>query len=258
MGNSAKSPVTPTAPDVRLIHERMLQVARFATMGEVTAGIAHEINQPLTSIVNYARACEHFLAPDELDLEEARLAVREIGAEALRAGDIIRRVRKLIGNQSAERALCDINALIEELRVLAIADAHLHDAQVRFELDPALPRASLDAIQIQLLLLNLLRNAFEALAQTPVGAREVVIRTGPAVDGDIEISVSDNGTGVHPGIADTLFDPFSSTKENGTGLGLAISRAIARAHGGSIGYRPQQPAGTCFWLRVPAVEVDRP
>ncbi len=256
MGNSAKSPVTPTPPDVRAIHERMLQIARFATMGEIAAGIAHEINQPLTTIVNYARACEHFLAADAPELEEARSAVHAIGAEALRAGDIIRRVRKLVGRQSTERALCDISVLIEELRALAIADARLHDAQVHFELEPALPRVYLDAVQVQLLLLNLLRNAFEAFAQTPVGSREVVIRAAAGADGDVEISVSDNGIGVSPGIADTLFDPFSSTKEDGSGLGLAISRAIARAHGGSIGYRPRQPAGTCFWFRIPAAEAD--
>ena len=248
----------PPTMTTRQVHERMLHIARFATMGEIAAGIAHEINQPLASITNYARACEHFLEAEEPDLEEAHVTLREIGAEALRAGDIIRRVRRLVGRQRTERAVVDVNTLIEELHVLVMADARLHDAHVRLELAAGLPPVELDSIQIQLLLLNLLRNAFEALAETPPGSREVVIRTTPVSDGDIEVSVTDTGSGVLPAIADTMFDPFSTSKEYGTGLGLAVSRSIAQAHGGSIGYRPEQSAGACFWLRIPVVTAVRP
>jgi len=234
--------------------ERMMQIARFATMGEMAAGIAHEINQPLAAINNYARACEHFLAAPAPDLAEVRAAVREIASEAMRAGDIIRRLRKLVGKQNTERVATDLNDLIEELRVLIMADARTHGTRVRFEFAPGLPQVNVDRMQIQHVLLNLVRNALEALAEMPAAARAVTICTTRTAEGAVEISVCDNGPGPAADIIDRMFDPFSTTKENGTGLGLPISRTILQAHGGVITYRSLSPTGACFSLQIPPFE----
>lgn len=238
--------------------ERMMQVARFATMGEMAAGIAHEINQPLAAINNYARACEHFLAATEPDLAEVRAAVSEIGTEALRAGEIIRRLRKLVSKQNTERAATDLNELIEELRVLILADARMHGVRVRFELASGLPQVNVDRTQIQHVLLNLVRNALEALTEMPATAREATIRTARVREGEVEVSVCDNGPGPAADIIDRMFDPFSTTKENGTGLGLPSCRTILHTHGGTIAYRPVSPVGACFCLQIPPLEDGEP
>jgi two-component system sensor kinase FixL len=244
----------PVDEEPQRLPERMIQVARFATMGEMAAGIAHEVNQPLTAIVNYARAGERFLAAAEPDLEEVRSAMSEIAAEALRAGEIIRRLRQLVGKQPSERAATDPNELVEELRVLAVADARMHNTRVQFDLAPGLPRIYVDRMQIQHVLLNLLHNAFEALEGA--GAGEVTIRTACTAQGEVEFSICDNGPGPAQDILDRMFDPFTTTKDMGTGLGLPVSRTIVKAHGGQVDYRPANPSGACFHLRIPRLEVE--
>jgi len=232
---------------------RLTSVARLATLGEMASGIAHELNQPLTAINAYARACEHFIALPQPDLAELRDAVREIGAEALRAGDIIRRVRQLVRSDPVVRVPTDPDALIDELKVLIAADARIHGANVTYQLDSDGCRVVADGVQIQHLILNLVRNAFEALATQPPESRECQIATARSAD-QLEIRVSDNGPGVSPAVASRLFEPFCTTKPHGTGLGLAISRTIAQSHGGTIGFRPNSPHGACFDVRLPALE----
>jgi two-component system, LuxR family, sensor kinase FixL len=240
-----------------LAQDRLTRVARMATMGEMAAGVAHELNQPLTAITTYARACEHFANMAEPDLVELREAVREIGAEGMRAGRIIARLRQLVRNdEPVEQVPADVNTLIEELKILLNADARVHDTRLSVLLTPNLPRVDANHVQLQQLVLNLARNAFEALAEIPAGARELEISTVRHVSGDLEIRVTDNGPGISPDIADRLFDPFSTTKQSGTGLGLAISRTIAHAHGGNIECRPVAPHGACFSVRLPVKGMD--
>jgi two-component system sensor kinase FixL len=240
----------------RLAQERITSVARLATLGEMAAGIAHELNQPLTAINTYARACEHFIAMPQPDLPELRDAVREIGVEALRAGNIIRRMRHLVRVGAAEQAPLDANALIGELKVLIAADARVQGTTVRYQLAVHGTRVIGDAAQLQQLILNLVRNAFEALATEPAGSRAVEIATAAITGGTLEISVTDNGPGVLPAIADRIFDPFCTSKPAGTGLGLAISRTIAQSHGGTVAHRPVSPHGACFYVRLPALEAS--
>jgi len=242
----------------RATQERLTNVARLATLGEMAAGIAHELNQPLTAINTYARACEHFIAMPQPDLVELRDAVREISAEALRAGTIIRRMRQLVRVEAGEQAPVEANALIEDLKVLIAADARLQGTSVRYRLAGSGSRVFADAVQLQQLILNLVRNAFEALATQPAGLREIEIATAVIAGGDLEISITDNGPGVSPGIADRIFEPFCTSKPAGTGLGLAISRTIAQSHGGTVGNRPVSPHGACFYVRLPAVESSAP
>jgi two-component system, LuxR family, sensor kinase FixL len=240
--------------ETRRSSEQLMHVSRMATMGEMAAGIAHELNQPLTAIANYAHASTRFLASPQPDLEEVREAVREIGAEALRAGTIIRRLRQMVGGGEDTRELTDVNELIEDLRLLTVADARLHDTRIRFELAPDAPRVVIHRMQITQALLNLIRNALEALAAEPPAQREIAVQSRQGNARDCEIAICDNGPGIAPEILDRMFDPFLTTKKKGTGLGLPMSRTIAQVHGGHLRYAPQLPRGCCFTLSLPAAE----
>lgn len=231
--------------------ERMTHVSRLTTMGEMAAGIAHEINQPLAAITSYAQACDRLLALPRPDIAEVREALRGIAAQALRAGEIIRRLRSLVRNRETEREATDVNDLIEDVLPLGRHDASLHDVRISLELAPGLPRVSTDRIQVQQVVLNLLRNAIEALAEQRGEPREITVSTGLATPGAVEIRVCDNGPGVDESIAERMFDPFCTTKVTGTGLGLAISRTIVQAHRGELGYCPVRPHGACFYVRLP-------
>ncbi len=248
-------PSDPDAAEARVegkgLHGRMLHVSRLATIGEMAAGIAHELNQPLTAIANYAQACDRLLARPNPELGELRPALREIAAQAVRAGEIIRRVRTLARSQPVERSPADINSVIHEILEVMQTDARVHRARLLLELSDGLPRVSIDRVQIQHVILNLVRNGLEALSESGATAREVRICSGCADGGEVEIAVRDNGPGVSADGLERIFDPFFSTKPSGTGLGLPISNTVVRAHGGTLGYRPNQPSGACFYFLLP-------
>lgn len=237
----------------RATQERLARVAHLATMGEMATAVAHEINQPLTALMTYAQACERYLAMPDPDRAELAAAVREIKAEGTRAAEIIRRLRQLVRRDANARRPTDINALLEELKTLIDADARAHEARVSIGNASSLPLALVDPTQIQQVVLNVVRNAFEALEEAPAGAREVELASRLTDDGDIEISVTDNGPGVTADAAQRLFEPFFTTKRAGTGLGLAMSRTIIESHRGTIGVRAAEPRGTTFFMRLPAV-----
>jgi two-component system sensor kinase FixL len=237
--------------------QRLTRVSRLATLGELASGMAHELNQPLTAITTYARACERYLAMPQPDLAEVRDATREIAAEGLRAGAIIHRLRELVRTDGDdERERVDVNDLIEDLQATLVADAREHGARLRIALMPHLPSVRAHAAQIQQVILNLLRNAFEALLERPAAEREVDLSTARMQDGSVELSIRDNGPGISPAIADRLFDPFATTKPAGTGLGLSMSRTIVHAHGGTIGMRPSIPRGATFYINLPTEEDE--
>ncbi len=240
--------------EARRLQERLTHVSRMATMGEMAAGIAHELNQPLSAIATYARACERFLKSAEPDLPETLSSLSEIGLEAMRAGEIIRRLRQLVSTNPTEQEPAQLNDLLRDLGVLMQADARVHRTQIDFDLAPTLPLMRADRAQLQQMVLSLVRNAIEALVEAGTPSRKVTIRTRRAPDGRIELSVGDNGPGVGPEMAERLFMPFVTTKSRGTGLGLAISQSIAQAHGATIAYRPNEPSGACFYTRFNPVE----
>ncbi|MGA8096926.1 MAG: ATP-binding protein [Steroidobacteraceae bacterium] len=231
---------------------RMLEVSRLATLGEMATGVAHELNQPLTAIANYAQACDRLLGRPRPDLDDLRTAMREIAAQAVRAGEILRRLRGLAQAQPMRLERADLNATIDAIRDIILADGRVHHAQVQFDLAAALPAVSVDAAQIQHVILNLVRNSLEAPAVAEVAVRELLLRTRLAASGDVEIAVLDNGPGLAPQTVERMFDPFFSTKPEGTGLGLAISHTVVRAHGGALAYRPNTPRGASFSIRLPA------
>ncbi|MEP7242071.1 MAG: PAS domain S-box protein [Gammaproteobacteria bacterium] len=242
------------AQHARGLQERMTHVSRMATMGEMAAGIAHELNQPLSAIATYARACERFLKMEQPDFPETLSALSEISLEAMRAGEIIRRLRQLVSARPSDHVTTDLNALVRDLEVLIQADARVHKTQIEFDLAATLPPVRGDHTQLQQLALSLVRNSIESLTESETSGRLVIIRTSRVPDGRLEVSVCDNGPGVAPDMVDRLFIPFVTTKVNGTGLGLSISQTIAQAHGGTIGYRPHTPVGACFCVRLPPLE----
>ncbi len=237
--------------DTRVAQQRMTHVSRLATMGEMAAGIAHELNQPLAAITNYASAASRLLVTGD-EPENVRLALDQIASQALRAGEIIRRLRSLVQNKETRREPADVNDLVTEVVSFSLSDARLHDVRIRAELTPGMPSLLLDRIQVQQIILNLLRNAIEALAERPLHDREIIVGTARESAESVTISVQDNGPGVPDAVVARIFDPFCTTKDTGTGLGLAISRTIAEAHQGKLVYEPRTGVpGACFVLRLP-------
>jgi two-component system sensor kinase FixL len=250
--------------------ERMNNVSRLATMGEMAAGISHELNQPLAAIANYAQACGRLLRMPGADVPEISGALEQIAGQALRAAEIIRRIRSLVRNEDVRRESQDINELIREVHTLLASDARVHDGRLELDLAPVLPKVTVDGVQIQQVLMNLVHNAFEAqgtdaarleVARNLDGsgaAFEVRIATRPTDAGDVEVSVSDLGPGLAGEVEQKIFEPFFTTKPTGTGLGLAISRSIIKAHEARLGYRANQPRGACFYFVLPAhMEMPR-
>ena len=222
----------------------------------MAAGIAHELNQPLAAISNYAHAAQRFsqsLALDRIDTDgDIRAALEQIASQALRAGEIIRRLRGLVQNRHTQKEPSDLNHLLQEVIGFVQSEIRLREIKISLELDPTLPSAPLDRIQIQQVLLNLLRNAIEALENVPPTARRILLRTqSPPKSGYIRFVISDSGPGVPENILPQIFDPFCTSKSTGTGLGLAISRTIAEAHHGKLNYEHAPGGGAQFVLSLP-------
>ena len=242
--------------DSRVAQARLAQVARYAAMGEMAGGIAHELNQPLSAIATYAQACNRMLDGPDPDLPEIHDALKQISAQALRAGEVIRRLRHLVSNRQTERAVLSVDEVVQELATLANTDARHAEVAIDFDLGTQGDPVSIDRVQVQQVLLNLLRNAIEAIDGLQGDRRRITIGTRQLQDQEIEIFVRDRGPGVPTETAERMFDPFYTTKRTGTGLGLAISRTIARAHRGTLGYRPNPEGGAEFFLRLPRSEQD--
>lgn len=233
------------------LQDRLLHVSRLAAVGEMSTGIAHELNQPLCAVANYAQACNRLLELPNPDMAEIRDSLHEIASQALRAGDVIKRLRSLTRPRDEHRDVLDINTVLAELTDLILSDARQHHIRYRLETSSGLPGVSVNRPQIQQLVLNLVRNAIEAQLETALETREVTIRTALNAQGTVEVAVIDRGPGVAPGILPHLFEPFCTTKSTGAGLALAMSRTIARAHLGTLAHRPNTPTGACFTLTLP-------
>lgn len=233
-----------------ILQNRLMDASHLITVGEMASGIAHELNQPLAAIATYAHACDRLLTVANPDIQEVQTALREIAGQAVRAGDIIRRLRGLVRAEGTRRVQADLNDVIGELTGLIQTEARAHGVTYRTDLALQLPNVSVDRDQIQLVVLNLVRNALEALALGQVNASEIVVCTRLAPEGHITLGVCDSGPGVAEKIVDRMFEPFCSTKPAGAGLGLAISRTIVRMHEGTLQYTPNSPTGACFTVRL--------
>ncbi|MGB5103107.1 MAG: PAS domain S-box protein [Steroidobacteraceae bacterium] len=237
--------------EARQLQERLTHFARLSTMGEMAAGLAHEINQPLSAIATYAQACQRLLKLPEPEVEDVLAALEQINAQALRAGEVIRRLRNFVKNREVKREPVDCSRLLQDLRMLAETDARLHNVRLRIDAEHELPTVYADPIQLQQVVLNLVRNAIDAMADAPEERREVVLQTRRSSDGEVEVMVADRGSGLAPEATEHLFNPFFTTKAGGTGLGLAISRSIVRAHGGRLWHTPNDECGARFHFTLP-------
>ena len=237
--------------EARVLQERLTHFSRLSTMGEMAAGLAHEINQPLAAIATYAQASQRLIRQPGHDIDDVLAALEQINAQALRAGEVIRRLRNFVKNREVKREPVNCSRLLEDLRTLAETDARLHNIRLRLDCEEPLPTVYADPIQLQQVILNLVRNAIDAMSEAPEDRREVVLTTRMAADREVEITVTDHGTGLAPEATEHLFNPFFTTKSSGTGLGLAISRSIVRAHGGRLWHTPNDVCGARFHFTLP-------
>lgn len=228
----------------------LAHVGRLGTMGELASGMAHELNQPLTAIINYAEACVLELRSSQGGSAEVIDNMEEVVAQAERAGQIIRRLRNFVRRRETKRSTVHLNHLIREVTELLEAEMRLAQITLRLDLSDDLPQLRADSIQIEQVLLNLVRNAIDAMSATEPEKRALTIRSRLRADG-VEASVCDSGPGLSPEIADRLFHPFASTKLKGLGLGLSISQSIIQAHGGRIWAEANAEQGTMFIFTLP-------
>ena len=238
------------AEQVALQHQADLaHVLRLGTIGEMTAGLAHEINQPLGAIANYAQGCVRRLRDGGVGTETLLPIVEAIGAEALRAGEIIRRLRDLVRKDSSRQVQADLNHLVRESVRLIESEVRARNVALELELSPSLPVVSCNDIQIEQVLLNLLLNGVEAIEVAESARRMVSVRTALTGDG-AEVAVSDSGIGLPEPPAD-VFAPFYTTKPAGLGMGLSISRSIIEAHGGRLWGSGNADCGATFRFTLP-------
>jgi two-component system sensor kinase FixL len=237
--------------EARSLQERLTHFSRLSTMGEMAAGLAHEINHTLAAIATYAQAGQRFIKSPQRNDADVLEALEQINAQALRAGEVIRRLRNFVKNREVKREPVECSRLLDDLRTLAETDARLHNVRLRIDASPDLPPIQADPIQHQQVVLNLVRNAIDAMVDAPQDRREVVLSAHLCPDGFVEVVVSDHGAGLAPDAAQQLFHPFFTTKATGTGLGLAISHSIVRAHGGRLWHTPNPGSGARFHFTLP-------
>jgi two-component system sensor kinase FixL len=231
--------------------EKLARVGRLSTMGEMTASIAHEINQPLTAISMYAQACNKLLESPGVDREKLMTALEKLTKQTLRAGAIIERIQRFVRNESGQRELVNLNLLVRDLSQFVAADARLNDINLVYELAPSMPSVFCDPIQIQQVALNLIRNAIDAMQQ--IGRKNgnsLVLRT-THVDDWVEFDVVDCGTGVSADEEPLVFSAFHTTKKDGMGMGLSICRSIINQHGGQLSFQNNPDQGATFYFRLP-------
>ena len=244
------------ATETRLqeLQSELVHVSRLTALGEMASALAHELNQPLTAIANYLKGSSRLLAGEAIPRERLQEAVNRAGDQALRAGQIIRRLREFVARGETERRIESLPRLIEEAAALALVGAREHGVQVRFRLNPAVDRVLADRVQIQQVLVNLIRNAVDAMEDAPT--RRLTVAAEPVAGDMVQVSVADTGPGVDPEVADQLFQPFVTTKRAGMGVGLSISRTIVESHGGRIGFEPNPDVGTIFRFTLRAVSPE--
>ena len=236
--------------------EQLTHVARLSTLGEMAAGIAHEINQPLTAITTYAQACLRFIESGDIDSEDLQSALRKVGEQGQRAGQVIQKLRALVKQGAAPRELVDCNQLIRDTMTLGDADARDHGVAVHLDLTAGLPPVYVDTVQIQQVLLNLIRNSIDAMGNTEHKAEGIRITSAQSDPNVVEISVVDRGSGVSEEAESELFNPFFTTKESGMGMGLSISRSLVAAHGGKLRFARNPGGGSTFSFSLPITRGD--
>lgn len=244
---------------------QLAHIARVTTLGEMTATIAHEVNQPLTAVLINGNACLHWLDAEPPDLSEARKNIANIVRDANRASGIVVQVRDLTKGLPPENDWLRVNELILATTLLIDREIQRNQISMQTQLSDDEPLIQGDRVQLQQVLLNLLLNAIEALSSVSTGSRHLVIASAKKDSDSVLVSVYDSGKGFPSNDLDRLFDPFYSTKSDGMGMGLTISRSIVESHGGRIWATPNSPCGAVFQFTLPidsrlirSVNKDRP
>ncbi len=232
----------------------LVHVSRLTALGEMASALAHELNQPLTAATNFMKGC--LVLIKRKPLNEARLEemISQGADQALRAGQIIRRLRDFVAKGEADRRIESLPKLLEEAGALAMVGAKERSVRLRYELDPSVDLVLADKVQIQQVALNLIRNGIEAMEESP--RKEVVVGARPVADDMVEVWVSDTGHGISDEAAEQLFQPFMTTKSHGMGIGLSISRTIVEAHGGRIWVEPNPGGGAVFRFTLRGVREE--
>ena len=239
-----------TEARLREVQDELARLARLSELGEMASTLAHEINQPLAAIANYSQGCVRMLdSLNDATAAPIREALHETARQALRAGETIRHLREFVTHGETEKAREDVRKLIEEAGALALVGSREQGVRSIFEFSPAADEVLADRVQIQQVLINLIRNAMEAMRDSD--RRDLVVRTARDEAG-VAIEVADTGPGISDEIAGRLFEPFVTSKANGMGIGLSISRRIVEAHGGSITASRNEAGGATFRVSLPA------
>lgn len=230
----------------------LAHVSRLSTVGEMVAELTHELNQPLSAIFSYAQACQRLLCSDEPGNREELLgSFQQVGEQADRAAQILRRLRRFVTKAKPLQIEVDLNAMIRDVAELTNIDARMAQAAVCFELTDPLPPVLGDRIQLEQVMVNLIRNAFEAMRECPPESRRLTIRTAVEDCRNVAVHVCDAGVGIPPTAIDHVFDRFFTTKPDGMGMGLAISRSILANHGGSLWVTSNADRGSTFHFTLP-------
>jgi len=234
-------------------HAQLAHVSRLTTVGEMAAGLAHELNQPLSALTNYAHGILRRLKSGSVDDAMLRTALEHITVQAARASEIVRRVRSFVSKDDQRRANTSINELVHHGIDMVDLDLRRNAVSVELELADNLPQLHMDAVQIEQVIINLLLNGIEAMRHARTEIPRFVLRTG--LDGrNVSFTVADNGPGIDPAVADQIFDPFFTTKERGMGMGLSICRSIIEQHGGRLWVEPSPTGGAVFTFLLPIPE----
>lgn len=244
-----------TETELHTLQNELAHVSRISSMGSLATSLAHELNQPLTAVTNYAHSARDLLADPSADnLMLVREALDECSSEALRAGQIVHRLRDFIKRGETERHITSLSRIIQEASALALMNGDGKGVDFETEFDVTADEVIVDPVQLQQVVLNLIRNALEAMLASR--HRQLKVRTQNTGDGFAEISIIDSGPGLDQKIAERLFHPFNSSKADGLGLGLSICHSIVQSHDGKIWAEPSILGGTAFHFTVPLAETD--
>ncbi len=232
--------------------EKLAHVTRLGLMGEMASGIAHEVNQPLSAVVNYTQVCLNFINSDTPDLVKITEILKKANRQALKAGQIIHSMREFVKPRKIHRSTVDINELIYDAISIFDADFKQHLIAMRFELTKTLPCVFIDRVQIEQVILNLIRNSIDALKELPqFTQRQLSIETSLNEFDYIVVRVKDNGPGLTPEQREKILTPFFTTKSSGMGMGLSISRSLIEAHHGTLHFNSKEDKGTTFYFTLP-------
>ena len=241
---------------MREAQAELARVTRVTMLGEITASIAHEVNQPLAAVVMNGNACRRWLAADPPDLDEAREAAQRVVKDGVRAGEVVARIRALVRRGETERNALDVNDVIREAIGFTRTELERQRVAIRTELSEGLPAVLGDRVQLQQVLVNLILNARDAIADVAETPLELTVGSRREASGGVLVEVKDRGRGIDPAQAERIFEAFFSTKPAGLGMGLSVSRSIIEMHGGTIWATPNEGPGTTMRFTLPAASPD--